>query len=88
MHIQSPRIRRDLYPHIARVGCPAVKESLYMTAYGDICPCVFMHIAIGNIREHALRDIRKNALRLKEFTSYPSKCLAGKDYDFIKKYVS
>lgn len=88
LHKKNPRIRRDLYPHIARAGCPAVKESLYMDVYGDIFPCPFMQISIGNIREHALKDIRENALALKEFATYSPKCLAGENRDFIRKYVS
>ena len=88
MHKKNPRIRRDLYPHIGRTGCPAVKESLYMNVYGDIFPCVYMHISIGNIREHSLKDIRQNALSIKEFREYEPKCLAGEDREFLKKYVS
>jgi MoaA/NifB/PqqE/SkfB family radical SAM enzyme len=88
LHKKTPRIRRDLYPHIGRSGCPAVKESLYMNVYGDIFPCVYMHISIGNIRRHTLRDIRLNALSVREFAEYIPKCIAGEDREFIRKYVS
>lgn len=88
LHRKNPRIRRDLYPHIGRTGCPAGKESLYMNVYGDIFPCVYMHISIGNIRDHSLKDIRQNALSVREFAEYIPKCLAGEDRDFIRRYVS
>jgi MoaA/NifB/PqqE/SkfB family radical SAM enzyme len=88
LHKQTPRIRRDLYPHIGRSGCPAGKESLYMNVYGDIFPCVYMHISIGNIREHTLKDIRRNALAVPEFADYMPRCLAGEDREFIRTYVS
>jgi MoaA/NifB/PqqE/SkfB family radical SAM enzyme len=88
LHKKNPRIRRDLYPHIGRSGCPAGKESLYMNVYGDIFPCVYMHISIGNIREHTLKDIRRNALSVREFAEYVPRCIAGEDREFIRKYVS
>ncbi len=88
LHQKNPRIRRDLYPHIGRSGCPAGKESLYMNVYGDIFPCVYMHISIGNIREHTLKDIRRNALSVREFAEYVPRCIAGEDREFIRKYVS
>lgn len=88
LHRKNPRIRRDLYPHIGRSGCPAGKESLYMNVYGDIFPCVYMHISIGNLREHTLKDIRRNALSVREFADYLPRCIAGEDREFIRKFVS
>ncbi|MBN1818516.1 MAG: radical SAM protein [Sedimentisphaerales bacterium] len=88
LHKKNPRVRRDLYPHIGRSGCPAGKELLYMNVYGDIFPCVFMHISIGNILKHSLKDIRRNALSVREFAEYMPKCIAGEDREFIRKYVS
>jgi MoaA/NifB/PqqE/SkfB family radical SAM enzyme len=88
LHKKNPRVRRDLYPHIGRSGCPAGKELLYMNVYGDIFPCVYMHISIGNIREHTLKDIRLNALSVREFAEYVPKCISGEDREFIRKYVS
>jgi len=88
LHKKDKRVRRDLYPHLGKAGCPAVTESLYMNVFGDIFPCVYMHIGIGNIRNHTLKDIRNRALAIKEFREYPDKCLAGEDMPFIEKYVS
>lgn len=88
LHKKNVLIRRDLYKHIGRSGCPAVKESLYMNVFGDIFPCVYMHISIGNIKESSLKDIRNNALSVSEFAEYTPKCLAGEDREFLKKYVS
>lgn len=79
-------IRRDLSPRFFRSGCPAVKESFYMTPYGDILPCPFIHISLGNIREYLLKDILRRALTVKEFRDYCPVCLIGQDKTFIKKY--
>jgi MoaA/NifB/PqqE/SkfB family radical SAM enzyme len=88
LHKEHVNIRRDLYYHFGGSGCPAVKETLYLNIYGDIFPCVFMQISIGNIRDHYLKDIRKNALSLHEFSVYGKKCLAGENKEFIRKYIS
>jgi MoaA/NifB/PqqE/SkfB family radical SAM enzyme len=80
------KIRRDLSPHFFRSGCPAVKEGYYMTPYGDILPCPFLHISLGNIRNHFLKDILGRALTLKPFSDYCPVCLIGQDNDFINKY--
>lgn len=88
LHKKNVHIRRDIYAHIGREGCPAVKESMHMDVFGNIYPCVFMHITIGNIKDHYLRDIRINAMNIKEFTNYEHKCLSGEDRNFITKYVS
>lgn len=88
LHKQNVRIRRDLYSHIGRSGCPAVKESMHMDMFGYIYPCVYMHITIGNIKDHYLRDIRINAMNIKEFANYEHRCLSGEDRNFIAKYVS
>ncbi len=80
------KIHRDLSPHFFRSGCPAVKEGYYMTPYGDILPCPFIHISLGNIREHYLKDILERALTIKEFREYCPVCLIGQDKAFIEKY--
>lgn len=80
------KIRRDLSPRFFRSGCPAVKESYYMTPYGDILPCPFIHISLGNIKDHSLKDILGRALTFKQFSDYCPVCLIGQDKDFIKKY--
>ncbi len=67
-------------------GCFAVKRWLSITAYGDVMPCVWIPISIGNILEEDLADIVKRGLGIKWF-SYNRKagCLAGnKDEEFYK----
>ncbi len=80
------RIRRDVSPHMFRSGCPAVKEGYYMTCFGDVLPCPFIHISLGNIKEHHLKDILDRALTIKEFREFCPVCLIGQDRDFIEKY--
>ena len=79
-------IRRDLSPHLFRSGCPAVKEGVYITPYGDVLPCPFIHISLGNIREHKLKDIIDRALTIDIFREHCPVCPIGQDKEFIRKY--
>lgn len=81
-------IQRDVYKNFCRAGCPAVKESLSIAPNGDVLPCVFIHVSIGNIRERSIASMRDAALQLECFREYNPVCLSGEDREFIKKYLT
>jgi len=80
--------KRDLGFSFAKNGCGAVKEMIYLTAYGDVCPCPFIHIQLGNVTEKPLREILSRALETKVFSEYPPKCLIAEDYRFLDGYLN
>ena len=79
-------IRRDLSPHLFRIGCPAVKEGVYINSYGDVLPCPFIHISLGNVNQYRLKDIVDRALTIDKFKKHNPVCLIGEDKEFIDKY--
>jgi len=81
-------LRRDVDSNYNEWGCGAVKEALYITPYGDVLSCPFIHISLGNIFEESLATIRNRALSIEYFKKYHKKCLAGEDREFIKKHMS
>lgn len=83
---QYPFAVRDLSNNYGREGCQALKEYVYITAYGDVCPCPFTHIVIGNIFEESLKDIRERGLKVHWWDHYHETCLTGRDETFMKKY--
>ena len=85
---ESPYIRRDVDSNFCKWGCSAGNEVLYLTPYGDVLPCPFMHFTLGNVKESSMRAIRKKALSYSAFTSYPPVCLACESKEFIDKYIS
>jgi MoaA/NifB/PqqE/SkfB family radical SAM enzyme len=86
---EYPAIRRDVFPAYGmEKGCGAVNCNLHVTKYGDVLPCAFIHIAIGNIFEEPLKDIIDRGLRIKHFKEYNPKCLSGEDRCFINNYMS
>lgn len=84
----SPYVRTDFQANFGGCGCGAVKEILYLTPYGDVLACPFLHISLGSVFEESLVAIRASALENRYFYTYHQKCLASTDEEFIEKYLS
>ena len=85
---EYPAIHRDTFPTFGiNRGCNTVNSLLHITQYGDVLPCVFIHISLGNIFEESLSDIIKRGQSIKHFSKYNPLCLSGEDKCFIKKYM-
>lgn len=81
-------------PHVSREeffsyrwGCQAMKELIYVTAYGEVMPCPYIHISFGNIRKDPLEKIYRKALTFDLFRKYAPVCLTGEDVDFITEIM-
>lgn len=70
------------------LGCIAVKRMISVTHYGDVMPCPYIHVSLGNVFEEPLKDIVERGLRNKFFGQYCGTCLVAEDRDFINKYVT
>jgi MoaA/NifB/PqqE/SkfB family radical SAM enzyme len=66
-------------------GCIAVKRMFTITQYGDVKPCPFIDLSLGNVFAQPLKDIVERGMRAKCFQS--DNCLIGTDREFIKKYL-
>lgn len=82
-----PLLRTDFEANFIHWGCGAVKEILYLTPYGDVLPCPFLHFSLGNVFEEKLGDIRDKALQNSYFNYYHNLCLAAEDRGFMKKHL-
>jgi MoaA/NifB/PqqE/SkfB family radical SAM enzyme len=80
-------LRTDFEANFTQWGCGAIKEILYITPYGDVLPCPFIHCSVGNVFEEKLKDIRNKALQNPYFDHYHHLCLAAEDREFMKKNV-
>ncbi len=90
LHEKYPVLHLDTFPtYDEKEGsCGAVKKILEITKYGDVMPCVFMHIAIGNVFDDKLKDIIDRGLSIKYFKNSSPVCLSGVDRNFIRNYMS
>ena len=69
------------------LGCIAVKCMITITRFGDVLPCQYMQISIGNVFKEPLKDIIQRGLDIKYFGEYMDTCLIGEDRTFIDKYI-
>ncbi len=65
------------------LGCIAVKRMVSITKYGDIMPCPYIHISLGNFFKEPLKDIIERGMRIGWFAKHTNTCLIGEDRKFI-----
>ncbi|RKY29435.1 MAG: hypothetical protein DRP79_00365 [Planctomycetota bacterium] len=65
----------------------ARKNSLYVTAYGDVCPCAYIPLSFGNVREERLADILKRMWSHDMFKRLSYNDCPMNDPEFNAKYV-
>ena len=75
---------RDLDAGYAVRGCQGGVESIYVTPYGDVLPCPYIHIRAGNIFNEDLKTIRERSMK---YFFYQKRCLIAENHDFIKQYI-
>ncbi len=68
------------------LGCIAVKRMVSITKYGDVMPCPYIHVSLGNFFEEPLKDIIERGMRIKYFGKYIDTCLIAEDKNFINEY--
>ncbi len=61
-HDSNPKdlLLKEFWVHNS-VGCHAGIMYLNLRPNGDVCPCTFLPITVGNIREHSLTDIWRSS---------------------------
>lgn len=69
------------------LGCIAVKRMVSVTKYGDILPCPYIHVSIGNFFEEPLKKILERGMSIKYFGEHVDTCLIAEDRKFIDEYV-
>ena len=84
----TPYVRTDLQANLGGYGCGAAKEILYLTPYGDVLACPFLHVTPGNIFSDTVANIRKKAMKNRFFSKYHPSCLVSSDKEFVDKYLS
>ncbi len=68
------------------LGCLAVKRMVSITKYGDVMPCPYIHVSLGNFFEEPLKDIIERGMKIKYFGKYIDTCLIAEDRNFIDEY--
>lgn len=69
------------------LGCIAVKRMVSITKYGDILPCPYIHVSLGNFFKEPLKKIIERGMNIKYFGEHIDTCLIAEDRKFIDEYI-
>tara|TARA_R110000824_G_scaffold391519_2_gene589350 strand:- start:2755 stop:4122 length:1368 start_codon:yes stop_codon:yes gene_type:complete len=84
----------DIFTHMTPsygrdIGCIAVKRMVPISRYGDVMPCPYQHVSLGNFFEEPLADIIGRGLNIKWFDPRKNMpCICGVDKGFIENVIS
>lgn len=91
-YVRELEKRYDVFTHLTPsygldLGCIAVKRMISVTKYGDVMPCPYIHVSLGNFFKEPLKEIIQRGLRISCFGKYVDTCLVAEDRKFIRDYV-
>ena len=83
---------RDVWPplpnkKVKTSGCVAVNRP-YINPYGDVLPCSYLHMKLGNINEQPLKEILEYGFSFQCFSQNNTCCYTGEDKEFMERYCS
>ncbi len=67
--------------------CPAGKEKIAVTTFGDVVGCSINPLSFGNIQEESLNRIWKRMGRFSQYQKDSPVCLSAEDQHFIREYL-
>lgn len=68
-------------------GCPAGKERIHITAYGDVITCPHVQISYGNVKKEPLKLIWKKMYNFSYLKKYSSECKHVFDEEYYDKLL-
>ena len=72
-------------PNYGQPGkCITVKGINTVNHDGEIIPCPYMDLSIGNVTKEPLKEILDRGMRNKWLGPYRDECIIGENFDFIK----
>jgi MoaA/NifB/PqqE/SkfB family radical SAM enzyme len=92
-HVRELEKKYNVFTHLTpsyglNLGCIAVKRMVSITKYGDVMPCPYIHVSLGNFFEEPLKNIIERGSRISYFGRYVDTCLIAEDRRFIRDYVA
>ncbi len=64
-------------------GCITVKGIVTVTSTGEVEPCPYIHVSIGNFLKEPLGTILERGMRIKQFGEHRPDCIIGENVEFI-----
>ena len=93
VYVKELETKHKIFSHITPsygldLGCTAVKGMVCVTQYGDVMPCQYIFVSLGNIFETPLKDIIQKGLNVKWFGEHIDNCPIANDREFIETYIA
>ena len=67
-------------------GCWTMNR-IYISPLGDVMPCPFIHIKVGNVKEQSLKEILDYGFSIRYFGEYSPICLSAHNKTFREKFI-
>lgn len=67
--------------------CPAGREKISISLYGEVMACVCNHLSFGNVRKEPLGVILKRMNNFSYFRKRNERCLVGFDTEYRRRYM-
>jgi MoaA/NifB/PqqE/SkfB family radical SAM enzyme len=89
-YIRELEKKYNVFTHLTpsyglNLGCIAVKRMVSLTKYGDVMPCPYIHISLGNFFKEPLKNIIERGMKIKWFAKHTDTCLSAEDRNFINE---
>ena len=91
-YVRKLEKRYDAFTHLVPtygldLGCIAVKRMVSITKYGDVMPCPWIHISLGNFFNEPLKTILARGMKIRFFGTRMETCLGSVDGEFLRRYI-
>ncbi len=86
--MKHPHVRWEGSSNYFREGCPAGLEKIYISPYGDVMPCNFIHLSFGNLQNLPLAMIWEKILSDPTFNRIHKRCLVAENAEFRREYLT
>lgn len=73
--------------YFLKCRCPAGKEKIGITCYGDVIGCSLNPISFGNVKKEALKIIWKRMGNFTQFKKNSDECISARDIEFIQNFI-
>lgn len=92
-YVRQLETKHKIFSHLTPaygldLGCTSVKGMVCVTQYGDVMPCQYIFVSLGNIFEEPLKDIIQRGLNIKWFGEHINNCPIANDKAFVDKYIA
>ncbi|MCL4233702.1 MAG: radical SAM protein [Deltaproteobacteria bacterium] len=86
--MEREHVRWEGHSNYHKEGCPAGIEKLYISPYGEVMPCPFIHVTFGNVLQRSVKDIWNEMTGTEPFHEVQEGCPVAENPTFFVQYLS